>query len=349
MIFKPAHPSNFDASLCAINQRVSQDMNEKLLAEFKAEDVRHALKQMHPTKAPRPDSMSPIFCQQYWEIVSPEVIKCVLDMLNSGVIPYGINETYICLIPKVKSPQKITKYRPISLCNVIYKLISKVLANRLKSILAEVIDESQSAFVPGRLISDNVLVAFEMMHSIDHRRKEKEAIMVVLDISKAYDRVKWAYLEAMMGRMGFNERWISLIMMCVCTVEYSILINGEVKGKIIPTRGLRQGDPISPYLFLLCVEGLSAMLKKEEREGHLKGVAVSREAPQISHLFFVDNSVVFCKASVQECDRVIKVLEDYEGESGQKLNKGKTSLFFSINTPREIQEYVQQKFGAQII
>ena len=119
-----------------------------------------------------------------------------------------------------------------------------------------------------------------MMHSIDQRRKGKEAFMAIkLNMSKAYDRVEWAYLEAMMRRMGFNERWISLILMCVSTVEYLVLINGEAKGKIILTRGLRQGDPISPYLFLLCAEGLSAMIKKEERDGLLKGVAVSREAP----------------------------------------------------------------------
>ena len=174
-------------------------------------------------------------------------------------------------------------------------------------------------------------------------------MVVKLDMSKVYDRVEWAYLEAMMRRMGFNERWSSLILMCVSTVEYSVLLNGEAKGKIIPTRGLRQGDPISPYLFLLCAEGLFAITKKEEREDLLKGVAVSREALRISHLLFADDNIVFCRASVKECDRIIKVLEDYEGESGQKLNKEKTSLFFSKNTLNETKEYVQQNFGAQII
>ena len=194
-IFKTDHPPQFGTSLGAIDQRVTRDMNESLVAEFKAEEVWRALIQMHPTKAPGPDGMSPMFYQQYWEIVGPEVIKCVLDSLNTGVLPCGINDTYICLIPKMKSPQKITEYRLISLCNVLYKLISKVLANRLKNILVEIIDGSQSAFVPGRLISNNVLVAFEMMHSIDQRRKGKEAFMAVkLDMSKAYDRVEWAYL-----------------------------------------------------------------------------------------------------------------------------------------------------------
>ena len=106
-IFKIDHPSQFGVSLGAIDQRVTRDMNESLVADFKAEEVWLALIQMHPTKAPGPNGMSPIFYQQYWEIVGPKVIKCVLDSFNSGVLPYGINDTYICLIPKVKSPQKI--------------------------------------------------------------------------------------------------------------------------------------------------------------------------------------------------------------------------------------------------
>ena len=151
-----------------------------------------------------------------------------------------MNDTYICLIPKVKSPQKVTEFRPISLCNVVYRLISKILANRLKRVLDAVIDELQSAFVLGRLITDNVLVAFETMHCIDQRKKGKKALMAIkLDMSKAYDKVEWVYLETMMRKMGFHERWSSLIMMCVTTVSYSMLINGEPKGKIILLRGLR--------------------------------------------------------------------------------------------------------------
>ena len=169
---------------------------------------------------------------------------------------------------------------------------------------------------------------------------------IKLDMSNAYNRVEWVYLEAMMRKMGFHEKWISLIMMYVTTVSYSVLINGEPKGKIILTRGLRQGDPISPYLFLLCVEGLSAMLKREEGVGHIKGIAVSKGALRISHLLFTDDSIVFCRATVKECDRVIKVLKDYEEDSGQKLNKEKTSLFCSKNTNKEVQKQIKEKFGA---
>ena len=137
--------------------------------------------------------------------------------------------------------------------------------------------------------------------------------------------------------------------MCMRTVSYSILINGEPKGRIIPTKGLHQGDPISPYLFLLCVKGLSAMFRREVRLERIKGVSVCRGAPQISHLFFTDDSIIFCKATLEEANQVSQVLKDYEKESGQKLNKEKTSLFFRKNMRSEMMEGVKKLFGAQII
>ena len=150
---------------------------------------------------------------------------------------------------------------------------------------------------------------------------------IKLDMSKAYDRVEWVYLEAMMRSLGFHDKWISLIIMCMTMVSYLVLINDEPKGKITSSRGLRQGDPISPFLFLIYAEGLSAMLKKEEATGHIKGISVCRRAPRISHLLFADDSIVFCSATIKESNRVMKVLEDYE--SSQKLNKEKTSLFLA--------------------
>ena len=197
-----------------------------------------------------------------------------------------------------------------------YKLVSKVLANRLKIILPAVISEEQSAFVPRRQITDNVLVAFETMHFINQKRKGKQGLMAIkLDMSKAYDRVEWAYLEAIMRRLGFQDRWISLMMMCENSVSYSVLVNGEPKGRFFPTRGLRQGDPISPYLFLLCAEGLLAMLRQVERGEIPRGISVGKQAPLVSHLLFADDCIVFCKASIEEGDKVTKILEVYERES----------------------------------
>ena len=198
-IFKSNELVDFEASLSAIHPKVTPAMNATLTANFKAEEVCNALQQVHPTKSPSPDGMSPIFYQKYWDVVGTNVIYCVLHTLNTGVMPFGLNETFIYLIPKVKSPQKITEFLRISLCNVSYKIISKVLDNRLKKILADVINESQSAFVAGRQITDNVLVVFETMHCINGKRKGKEALMALkFDMSKAYDRVEWRYLEVIM-------------------------------------------------------------------------------------------------------------------------------------------------------
>ena len=208
----------------------------------------------------------------------------------------------------------------------------------MKKILPEVISESQSTFVPERQITNDVLVAFETMHYIDQKRKGKRGLMAIkLNMSKAYDRVEWEFLEAMMRKLGFQEEWIRLIMMCVTTVSYLVLINREPKGKIIPTRGLRQVDRISPYLFVLYAEGL------------ISGISVCRGAPRISHLLFANDCIIFCEASSREGNRVLKVLDDYERESGQKLNREKTSLFFSKNTDKEIQEEIKNNFSAQII
>lgn len=171
-------------------------------------------------------------------------------------------------------------------------------------------------------------------------------IAIKLDMSKAYDRVEWSCLDVMMRKLGFHDRWISWMMM---SISYSMLINGEPRGKITPSRGLRQGDPISPYLFLICAKGLSAMLRKKEREGKLKEVSVCRGAPQTSHLLFADNCIIFCRATIEEGRNMINVLKEYKGGSGQKLNKKKTSLFFSKNTSNDTQKEVKTMFGAQII
>lgn len=224
-------------------------------------------------------------------------------------------------------------FRPISLCNVLYKLISKVLANRLKKILPDIISPSQSAFVPGRLITDNVLLSYELIHYLNSKRKGKEGLAAIkLDMSKAYDRVEWVFLQNMLIRMGFDIRWVRLIMNCVTSVTYKIKVNGEYTPQILLQRGLRQGDPLSPYLFILCAEGLSAMLQKAEKEGKIEGIKICREAPRVNHLFFADDSLILMRARAVDAAVLKHILQVYEDASGQVINRDKSSIFFSPNT-----------------
>ena len=349
-LFTSSKPSKFAKIVEAMQPKVTQSMNAMLVREFQASEVHKTLKQMYPLKGPGPDGMPPLFFQKFWSMVGGLVTKTVLDFLNLGITPPKFNETHIVLIPKTKSPKRVTEFRPISLCNVIYKLASKTLANRLKNILLAIISDTQIAFVNGRLITDNVLVVFEMMHHINLKKTGTTREMALkLDMSKAYDRVEWARLDKIMEKLGFHSRWRRLMMQCISSVTYDVRINGKPSGHIIPTRGLRQGDPLSPYLFLLCAEGLSALIKKASADGLLEGISVSRGGPCLSHLFFVDDSLIFCKATIEECEVLQRVMSKNEKASGQQLNRTKTSLFFSPNTAKEIQDEIGIQFGAQVI
>ena len=156
-------------------------------------------------------------------MVSLVASKTVLDFLNLGITPLNFNETHIVLIPKVKDPKRVMDFRSISLCNVAYKIASKTIANRLKQMLPQLVCENQSAFVVERLITDNVLVASKTMYHISQKRKGKVGEMALkLDMNKAYDRVEWRYLERIMQKMGFVEKWVTLIMQCLSTVTYAI-------------------------------------------------------------------------------------------------------------------------------
>ena len=172
------------------------------------------------------------------------------------------------------------------------------------------------------------------MHYLEHKKEGREGFVAIkLDMSKAYDRVEWGFIKQVMEKMGFHEKWINLIMHCITTVSYSILVNGVAYGSIIPTRGLRQGDPISPYIFLLCIDGFSSLINNATMNQRISGVSICRGCPKITHLYFADDSLLFCKANSQECQTLIDVLQLYEAASGQKINANKSSVIFSNNTP----------------
>ena len=281
---------------------------------------------MAPLTAPGPNGISPIFYKSFWHIVGEDVMAVVLKVLNSGVVPESLNSTFIAHIPKMKQPRKVSDFRPISLCNVIYKLISKVLVNQLKKFLAKAILESQSAFLSGRLISDNVLVAFETLHHLKQKTQGKLGYMALkLNMSKAYDRVECEFLEKTMWHLGLGDKLVSLIMSCITSVSYSVLLNGQLVGNIKPERGLCQGDPLSPYLFLMCAMSLQSLLHMAEMEGHIQGVAICRNGPRVSLLFFffADDSVLFCRAKEEECRTILDILAIYEKGLGQKINRDK--------------------------
>ena len=178
-LFTASTCSQTDDCLNTVPYKLTPEMQQELTCDFTAKEIKVALFQMGPTKALRPNGMNALFFQKFWHVVDESVINVVLDYFNSGVMDPTINHTHIVLIPKIKSPKKMSDFHPISLCNVIYKIISKVLANKLKQILPSIITPTQSAFVLGRLITDNVLVAYETSHTM-HSKKKKKAKRALL-------------------------------------------------------------------------------------------------------------------------------------------------------------------------
>lgn len=177
-----------------------------------------------------------------------------------------------------------------------------MICNIIKTVMPLIISRTQSAFIPSRLITDNIMVvAYELLHSMKLNKKKKEGLLAInLDMSKVYNRIEWPYLRAIMAIMGFTKHWIRLIIICVTPIHYSVLVNCSPRETFTHSRCMRQNDPLSPYLFHLCVECLSSLMNKAEGQGELKGLGVARGGTQINQLIFANNYVLFGRAYREE-------------------------------------------------
>ncbi|KAL9679837.1 hypothetical protein QQ045_017708 [Rhodiola kirilowii] len=337
---------DWESRLINVHSVISAEMNRGLLEEFTEEEVRNALFKMCPTKAPGPDGFSALFYQKCWNIVKDDVVEVVLRCLNNKILDREMNATNIVLVPKVKNATGLEQFRPISLCNVIMKIISKSLVNRLQKCLDKVISLNQSAFVKGRIITDNIVLAQEINHFIKCRQKQKKGYALLkLDMSKAFDRLEWSFIEQMMLKLGFARDWVEKVMLCVTSVSYRVKVNNWYSDLITPGRGLRQGDPLSPYLFIMCSEWLSREIKRKSEEGVLKGISVVRGAPKITHLFFADDCMVYLRANVNDFAAIKSTLEEYEALAGQRVNYAKSEVFFSPNVEEGVGEALSNILG----
>lgn len=301
--------------------------------------------QLGPLKSPGQDGFLGLFYQKYWEGVSSQIYSVVRSFFNGGYLLKELNQTNLVLIPKVTHPEKLLHLRPISLCNFSLKIITKILANSLKRVLGKLISPQQSAFVPGRLIQDNVLVAHEAFHSLKIRRRGTPALAIKLDFNKAYDRIQWDFLLAVLARIGFHSTWIQWIKECVTTVRFGIVVNGAKMVAITPSQGLCQGDPLSPYIFLLVSNVLSRLLSVRLRSREFSRVKLARHCQTLSHLLFADDALLFLRADPQESAKILAILHTYCEASGQLINFDKSNIIFASNVPQESQEEICQLTG----
>ena len=301
--------------------------NESLEGHFSEEEVTNALSDLGGDKAPGPDGFTLAFWKFCWPIVGGEVMQVFEEFHLQNAIGRSLNATFLVLIPKKGGASDVQDFRPISLVGSLYKIMAKVLANRLKRVMGKVVSYNQNAFVGGRQILDAVLVANE---AIDSRKRNGGAGYVCkLDIEKAYDHVNWRFLLSVMEKMGFGPKWRNWISYCISTVRMAVLVNGAPTDFFSTFRGLRQGDPLSPYLFVLIMEAFSSLISRAEEKGFIRGFKVkgqSGEGVSVSHLLFADDTLLFCEDNRDQLIFWKWAVYCFELVSGLKINMQKSEV-----------------------
>jgi mannosylglycoprotein endo-beta-mannosidase len=292
-------------------------------------EVLETLKEMKRNASPGPDGFNVEFYIATWDWIGTDVVQLVRQFFITGIMPNHINDTHIALIPKKLVPLIPADYRPISLCNVIYKIIVKCIANRLKPHLPDYIHPSQQAFIEGRRISNNIIIAQEITHSFALKSWKHSAFMLKIDLAKAFDRVEWNFIVQALARKGLHGHFINLIHACISSPTFSVIINGQPFARFRGNRGIRQGCPLSPYLFVLAINELSLALQEAMSTNSFAGIKLGPDCPPIHSLLFADDLLVCGQATEQEANRMKQIIQVFCGRSGQTPNWTKSGIIFS--------------------
>ncbi|GJT04720.1 RNA-directed DNA polymerase, eukaryota, reverse transcriptase zinc-binding domain protein [Tanacetum coccineum] len=289
---------------------VSQQYAEDMITEVSNEEIKDAMFSIDDNKAPGPDGFTAKFYKKAWNTIGGDICNAVKEFFKEGKLLGELNSTLITLVPKVSIPNKVTDFRPIACCNVVYKCISKILTNRIKNVLDSIVDKNQSSFIPDRQITDNILLTQELLKGYDCSKGPKRCSMKI-DIQKAYDTVDWSFLDKALRMFGFPNKMVKWIMVCVTNPSYSICINGERHGFFKGGRGLRQGDPLSPYLFTIVMEIFNLILKQKIRLEPSFKYHHGCKKLQITHLYFADDLLVMCHRDTTSVKVIKSALEDF--------------------------------------
>ncbi|KAJ9536684.1 hypothetical protein OSB04_un000157 [Centaurea solstitialis] len=301
-------------------------------------EIKKALFQIGNDKAPGSDGYSSRFFKAAWNVVGNDVQIAIHNFFYTGRLTKELNHTLLCFIPKVPNASRVSDFRPISCCTVLYKVISKIISDRMKPYLAGIISPTQSAFIPGRRITDNILMAHELVAGYQ-RDVGRLRCAFKIDLRKAYDTVDWTFLLNMLKGFGFHPVMCKWIEEMLNTSSFSIALNGESIGFFKGARGLRQGDPISPYLFTLVMEGFSMLLQQCIDQASNFRYHQGCEDMHLTHLCFADDLFVFTSANVESVDVLKTALDMFRVRSGLEPNLAKSEVFFS-NVPLEDRQVI---------
>ncbi|KAJ6983821.1 hypothetical protein NC653_026591 [Populus alba x Populus x berolinensis] len=306
---------------------ISEASKSAALTPITDDDIKEALFSIPDSKAPGPDGYNALFYKTSWDIIRLDFLAAIRFFFSNNCLPRCVNATRVALVPKTEHPASMNDYRPISCCNVIYKCISKLLVVRLKPALVDVIGPSQSAFLPGRNISDAILLAQELMHNYHHNKGPARCALKV-DLKKAFDTVSLDFIIEGLHAISLPTDMIRWITTCITTVHYTININGEMHGFFQATRGIRQGDPLSPYLFVLAMEGLRGIINQSVQSSAFK-YHWRCKPTKLTHICFADDLMLFSHADPGSIMVLKSSLDRFSTLSGLSINLAKSSLYLS--------------------
>ena len=303
----------------------SPQHKESLNRRITQEEIKNAIFSINDSKAPSPDGFTSLFFKKAWSIVGSDVTEAVESFFNSGCMLREINCTIIALVPKVPNPESMHDYRPISCCNTIFKCISKIIASRIKMCLPDIINPSQSAFVHGRSIADNVLITQDLMHN---RNNGRPRCALKIDIKKAYDTIGWSCIIDILSKLGTPANILKCIKACITTPSFYVAVNGELAGFFASKRGLRQGDPLSPLLFIIVMEAFSRSLYVVAQAPNFEFHPKCEEI-KLTLVNFADDIFLFAGRTTSSVRVIMDELNRFENFSGLQVNKQKSAIFLA--------------------
>lgn len=325
---------SFERMLEPIPPLLNPEDNEQLCRLISEEEVWDIIEKMNPDKSPGPVGFSAHFYQKCWGIIRKDLVIMLQYIQKIANIGGSTNSTFFTLIPKDSNPSSFNRFMPISLCNVSYILFSKILAKRLKPYIPSLISPSQGGFVEKRQMVGSIILVQEAIHS-SQTRKEK-GMAIKLDMENALDRVRHNFHPAVLTRFGFNEILLSWISACIRSPWISPLVNGRPAPFFQLSRGLLQGCPISPILYILMVESLNKKLDKERENRLIPGIKISQGVTRINNFQFVDDTILLGGAFNILARRFKKTMDDYISASGGKVNELKSQIFAWNVPPQEM-------------
>ncbi|GJW49663.1 RNA-directed DNA polymerase, eukaryota [Tanacetum coccineum] len=303
--------------------KLDSDQKEDLERMVSKEEIKSAVWDCGVDKSPGPDGFTFGFYRRYWSMLESDVVDAVSYFFNHGKFPKGGNSSFIALIPKLQDAKLVKDFRPISLIGSLYKIIAKVLSNRLVGVLGGLVNEVQSAFVSDRQILDGPFILNDLIHWC--KSKKKQTLIFKVDFEKAFDSVRWDYLDDVLNLFGFGAKWRSWIQNCLHSSRGSVLVNGSPTSEFQFHKGLKQGDPLSPFLFILIMESLHLSFQRVVNDGLFKGVNIGSSL-QLSHLFYADDVIFMGQWSEANIDIIVNALKCFHLASGLRMNLHKSKL-----------------------